>query len=387
MLEKVKEKLAFIGKDQRIAIALSGGSDSMALVEILLELGRKVIALIVDHKMREESTREALLVKSWIKNKLPVEILTWQEGEKVTKNLQARAREGRYQLLLDYCKKNNIKFLTTAHHKEDQAETILLNIFRGTGLEGLVGIREKSDREGVIILRPFLDLKKSQLKNYLSEKNLAWIEDPSNEKNCYERVKVRKILTELEKSQLVNKDKILDRLSLLGENAKRNQAFLQDYLDQRIKKIVVKDYQLVKILDWEGLKNEKEEIMFRIFKKFLGKKVRLLGIKNLYQSLLEKNKSTLGGFILQISGENLFISRENQSKGESFLKKNQIKQIKTFLLQGHYKIVEKKSCSEALEIIKIFPKLDFFTSLPYQITNKEIIIPNLGIALDRFKLD
>jgi tRNA(Ile)-lysidine synthase len=384
MLEKIQKKLTFIPHEEKIAVACSGGSDSLALVEILLALGRKIIILIVDHKMRPESSSEAALVKSWLEKKAPVEIVVWEEGSLVKSNLQAKAREARYQLLLDCCHKIGIKFLATAHHKADQAETLFLNIMRGSGIKGLVGIREKSMRGDIMILRPLLEENKEALKEYLLQKNLPWIEDPSNNKDCYERVKIRKFLASLVQTNLLSKNKLEDRLILLSQNAERNQLFIEKYLHKLTEKILT-SYQLVKIIDWGVLAQEEEEIIFLFFQRILSKTIRLKSIKLLYEAITNNKITSLGGFIFHKIENKLFaVVQTKQASGQKIIVKNQVKRIKTFLLQGKYEIVEEKNCYEVIKLVKMIPRLDFLSGLPYQILDNKMIIPDLGVSIDRF---
>ena len=135
-------------KDKSFALAVSGGSDSLCLAYFAKiyssKFGNKIHVLIVDHKLREESQKEALKVKRiLLKREIPSKILVWKD--KIPKsNIQKEARDMRYNLLSNYCLKYRIKFLITAHHKDDQIENFFIRLLRGSGLTGLSSMSEKN---------------------------------------------------------------------------------------------------------------------------------------------------------------------------------------------------------------------------------------------------
>ena len=141
----------------RVAVGVSGGADSLALVflldEILRPQGRRVIALTVDHGLREESSAEADYV-SQLMAKYGIEhhILVWQ-GKKPSTGIEEAAREARYALLCGWCQAHEVETLCVAHHQQDQAETFLIRLQRGSGLTGLCGMSELSRRDGLKIVR------------------------------------------------------------------------------------------------------------------------------------------------------------------------------------------------------------------------------------------
>lgn len=185
-------------KKASLAVACSGGADSMALTLLLAEYclrsGNKLTAVTVDHGLRKESVSEAAQVGKWLK-KRDVEhvVLKWQ-GKKPTSNIQEAAREARYALMAEYCNANSIKHLFIAHHQEDQAETFLLRLARGSGVDGLSCMAVATQMHGITLLRPLLDVSKAELLAYLKAHKQAFVEDPSNEKIIYDRVKMRKAM-------------------------------------------------------------------------------------------------------------------------------------------------------------------------------------------------
>lgn len=178
-----------------IAVAVSGGADSMALCIALYEWCQlqqvSFTALTVDHTLRAESSDEALQVHAWLKQRgIHHEILTWTHPP-VLNSIQERAREARYDMMTQYCLQHAIPFLCTAHHQDDQWETFMMRLSHSSGIRGLAGIPTYQKRQGITIVRPFLKQKAAMLKTYLAEKTQPWIDDPSNQNATFERVRWR----------------------------------------------------------------------------------------------------------------------------------------------------------------------------------------------------
>lgn len=181
---------------QLFAVAVSGGADSLALCLLLntwaQKQGFELIALTVDHKLRNNSTQEATQVKSWLaQHNIKHVILTWQHPP-IDANIQAAARTARYELLTNYCNQHNISALFLAHHMLDQYETFFMRLSHASGLKGLTGIHPVSLYNDIHIIRPLLNTHPSVLKQYLIDNNQLWIEDPSNEDVRFERIQWRK---------------------------------------------------------------------------------------------------------------------------------------------------------------------------------------------------
>lgn len=181
-----------------IAVALSGGADSTAMLHLLRDWSEvceaKITALIVDHRLRPNSTNEALLVQKKTQE-LGVEccILTWTDT-KPDSGIQAAAREARYNLLGKWCLNHGVLHLLVGHNKDDQKETVLMRFMHGSGEFGLAGMAAQRQMGWGRIIRPCLRFSGASLRRYLREKGLAWVEDPSNEDTRFERVRVRREL-------------------------------------------------------------------------------------------------------------------------------------------------------------------------------------------------
>ncbi|MGL1919599.1 MAG: tRNA lysidine(34) synthetase TilS [Hyphomicrobiales bacterium] len=202
--QKIQSNLAsFITNEACVAVAVSGGGDSMALLLALHSLTEtpdkplKIVALTVDHNLRENAKEEAKQVGIWCQN-LGIEhqVLTWQFEQAPTTAIQEKARNARYQLMGDYCAGHGIQKLFVAHNLEDNAETMFMRLKRGAGLKGLSSIAEVSQRivkasQTIQIIRPLLDIEREELRSYLRDHKQAWFDDVSNENEKFERVKIR----------------------------------------------------------------------------------------------------------------------------------------------------------------------------------------------------
>lgn len=179
----------------RLGLAVSGGPDSLALL-LLAEavLPGKVEVATVDHGLRPESTSEAAMVAELCAGHgIPYSILTVKVG---AGNLQDRARAARYAALGEWMKARELPALATAHHADDQAETLLMRLNRGSGLAGLAGVRPRMNVPGseMVLLRPLLGWRRAELAEIVEAAGLAPAQDPSNEDERFDRARIRKAL-------------------------------------------------------------------------------------------------------------------------------------------------------------------------------------------------
>ena len=151
-------------KKNTFLVAVSGGPDSLALSSLShaysIEKKIKVFFVLVDHGIRSDASKEAQNVKNLLKKK-GINLTILKNKKKINKNVQSQAREIRYQLLLNFCKKNKIKFIMTGHHRDDQIETFLIRLSRGSGIQGLSSMSKVSSLSKTTkLFRPLLDEKK-----------------------------------------------------------------------------------------------------------------------------------------------------------------------------------------------------------------------------------
>ena len=214
-----------------LVLAVSGGPDSVALMILAAHWSAVSHVLLsvatVDHGLRDSSAAEAQQVGQWAAAlELPHTTLNWT-GEKPKTGLQEQARDARYRLLTGYAIKIGASGIVTAHHADDQAETILFRLARGSGLAGLAGMQTKSFRDGIDHWRPFLALAKSDLIAICAARDHRWIDDPSNRNEAFARTGLRRLAGLLEQQGL-------DRSALLrlGQRAARANEALESQTER-----------------------------------------------------------------------------------------------------------------------------------------------------------
>lgn len=195
-------------RPHHICCAVSGGADSMALTLLAARWAARrqiaITALSVDHGLRRRSKAEARKVGFWLSERgIAHKVLTWR-GAKPQSNIQARAREARYRLLGDWCRRHGVQDLLLGHHQDDQAETVILRLMRGSGVDGLAAMAPLTMRDGLRILRPLLGVPKARLTATCAKFKQPWIEDPSNRDDQFARVRVRKLMAEFEAEGLTS---------------------------------------------------------------------------------------------------------------------------------------------------------------------------------------
>jgi tRNA(Ile)-lysidine synthase len=184
--------------DDVLGVAVSGGSDSVALLHAALDAGRDVAAATVDHRLRPGSRVEAEGVAALCARLgVPHDILTWNSAGTATGNLQARARAARYALLADWAKARGLATVAVGHTRDDQAETVVMALARAGGVDALAAMPARWQVADVMFLRPFLALSRANLRDWLSARGETWVEDPSNADPRFERVRVRRAMAAL----------------------------------------------------------------------------------------------------------------------------------------------------------------------------------------------
>lgn len=180
--------------DAPLGVAISGGGDSVALLLLLHKAGFKLRAATVDHCLRPEAAEEALgVARLCEKLDVPHEVLVWNEPD-FKGNLQKAAREARRGLLAAWAKRHGLRDIVLGHTLDDQAETVLMRLARGSGVDGLAGMAALRQEGDVNWHRPLLTARRAELRAYLLEIGIGWVDDPSNDDLRYDRVKARRAL-------------------------------------------------------------------------------------------------------------------------------------------------------------------------------------------------
>ncbi|HEX6142949.1 MAG TPA: tRNA lysidine(34) synthetase TilS [Geminicoccaceae bacterium] len=193
---RLLERLGPFEAQPKLAVAVSGGPDSLALTLLLVTWARarggSLLALTVDHGLRAGSTDEAAMVGQWVRRLGVAQVVLPWTGDKPASGIQARAREARYRLLEEHCRAAGILHLLLAHHRDDQAETVALRRVRGSGPRGLAGMAAVVERRDLRLLRPLLTVPKAELIQILRRSRHPWIEDPSNRSPAFARTALRR---------------------------------------------------------------------------------------------------------------------------------------------------------------------------------------------------
>jgi tRNA(Ile)-lysidine synthase len=183
-----------------IVLAVSGGPDSVALMWLAarwrrtLARGPRLVAVTVDHGLRAEARAEARDVKRLARAlDLPHRTMRWT-GAKPKTGLPAAARAARYRLLAQAARASGATHILTAHTRDDQAETLLMRLLRGSGIAGLAAMARQSERDGVLLARPFLHVSKSQLIATLKKAKLGFADDPTNRDLNFARPRIRTLM-------------------------------------------------------------------------------------------------------------------------------------------------------------------------------------------------
>ncbi len=319
ILKVFKEFKKAIDVRSKYAVAISGGPDSLALAYfckcISTIYNTKIQYYLVDHKLRKESTKEANTVLQNLKKlKIKCKILTWK-GQKPKSNIQSIARNKRYSLLKNECKKNRIPFLLLGHHIDDLYENFLLRILRGSGLKGMVSMDRvaKNNIDNITIIRPLIDIKKSELKKISKLVFNFFIEDPSNNDENFKRIRIRNLINTLEFEGL---DK--NKLKLTIKNLKDSNNVINFYTKNNIDKnsFFFKEKNTF-FLNKFFFENPRE-IIFRSFGDVIKKTSKKYylprgkSISSIISSIQSKKfkKTTLGGCIIQKIGETVVVFPE-----------------------------------------------------------------------------
>lgn len=216
------------GENAALLLAISGGPDSMAMLDMVRRRwAGPVSAATVDHRLRPESADEALMVAAFCAD-VGIGHRTLLPDAPISGSVQAAARALRYRLLAGEAIRTRAAFIVTAHHADDQLETMLMRLARGSGVDGLAGIRARNGQ----VIRPLLGFAKAELERYCAHHMVPFVQDPSNTNIDFDRVRMREALKCF---------KLIDPLqSVRSALALADAAEALDWLAQREASVVVR---------------------------------------------------------------------------------------------------------------------------------------------------
>ena len=242
-----------------------------------------------------------------------VHFLILKNKKKITKNIQKNAREIRYELLGKFCKKKNAKSLLVAHHQDDQIETFLIRLSRGSGIEGLSSMQEMTKlKNGTRLIRPLLDFKKTDLIKIAKNIFGKIVKDPSNKNKKFLRTNIRVL-----KQNLENKGLNLEKIYRSIKNIALTREAMNFYVEKSIKKFVIFENRKA-IINFLKFQKEPLEIRFRIMNSVIKnisksyyppRSTKVLNLIERFQRIRIK-KCTLGGCIFEKKKNFLHVTKE-----------------------------------------------------------------------------
>ena len=263
-------------ENSRILVACSGGPDSMALLHLLQDIANhrhtkyELGVAIVDHSIRPESKDEVLWLRNQVESLgLPFYTATFDvprlsKDQKLSE--ETVGRQVRYQWLNEISQSEGYDYIAVAHHKDDQAESILAHLIRGTGLNGLTGMAVVSYDYTVPVIRPLLDVTKSELLDYLADRDLTYCIDSTNDDISYQRNRIRhRIIPELE---YINPN-VVDAIVRLGISVDEDLAVISNLTAQAFERLVIIDKGTMN-LSRKALRKEPLAIQRRLWQRLVS---------------------------------------------------------------------------------------------------------------------
>jgi len=298
----------------RVAVAVSGGADSMALLHLVSAAGLDAVALTVDHGLRANSGHEAKIVERFAAQiGIPHTTLHWSERKPKT-GIEEAARAARYKLLTDFCRTHDIGVLLTAHQADDQIETFLLNLGRGSGVYGLAAMRPETMRDGIVIARPLLSVPRAALAEYCKKNKIKFATDAMNDDETFARVHIRKNRHLLSERLGVTDARMRTAIDALG----RVRDVLENDVDRMVG-LVMPGAATRAVFSAAFLNDMPEEVrmkfLSRLFQKIGGADYppRLEKIKRAITMLNNDCKFTTAHCIMRRLGDKILIAPEGTS--------------------------------------------------------------------------
>lgn len=314
LIDQLDAGLARLKGENGLLVAVSGGPDSLALLHVLNDWRQRIsaapplYAATVDHGLRETSRSEAAFVAQTCHSLgIGHAILAWT-GEKPSRGIQAAARAARYRLLAEEARRTGCSAIVTAHTRDDQAETVLMRLAHGSGLDGLAAMRAISTLDGLKLHRPLLDTPKAALIRFLKDRGQAFVDDPSNRDVRFERVRWRNLEAALA-------DEGLDALRLATFARRAGEASdALEMIASGFPLAAIDDGIALNHNDWLGLPRAlRQRVLTRLIRQLQPEAdIRLERLETLEQALEgpDPRPRTLAGLIFEVKGGQITARRE-----------------------------------------------------------------------------
>ena len=309
-------------KNKKIMVGVSGGSDSLSLLFFAkcysLKNKAKLYPVIIDHKIRKESTNEAKKLKNILKKNFDIDCkILSKKRTKIVKNIQSHARNLRYDLFFKECNKQKIGHVLLGHHRDDLIENFFIRFLRGSGLKGLVSFfKNPSQYNGIKIIRPFLHISKKELSIVNKKTFSFFVEDPSNSNDKFLRTRVRKMLKHLNDEGLN-----FEKFFLTVKNLSKSDHVIQFFVEKNISENSKIFNRPKKVILNKSFFNNPDEIVLRSFTEVIqsisnkknyirGKKA--IGLLDSLKFSSENVKLTLSGCIIEKISDSVMIYKEKR---------------------------------------------------------------------------
>ncbi len=382
----MQEVITYLNKlmsnGDKIVVAVSGGPDSMFLLDVLQKIRKSktfdIVVAHVNHNVRRESYEEAECVKEYCeKNNMIFEyMIIYKYG---TDNFHDYARTVRYNFFESLVDKYNAKYLMTAHHGDDLMETILMRIVRGSTVSGYAGFNRETKFDNYTIIRPLITLTKKEIQEYMDNNNLWYAVDISNMKDVYTRNRYRKYI--LPKLKEENKN-VHKKFLKFSEKVTDISNFFDKYVDSKYSNIVRNDVINIK----ELLKEERvviESIISKYLYQIYKDSIYMITDKNidtLYNSITSKKSN----IVIDIPGNYKFI----KSYSNAYIIKNELKEnykyeIKNSVFINGFGTIKKiDECSETDNFVTYLDSSEI--KMPIYVRNRvagdKMVIKNMDVA-------
>jgi tRNA(Ile)-lysidine synthase len=369
MLKEVKKRETFMMKSRfkdfinknnlldnckSLLLGVSGGPDSLAMLNLFCNLSKElnieIAAAHLDHNFRKESAAEADFVEKFVEKK-GIKLFRKSENLPVIikkKNIsaEAAARKIRFDFFRNIIEKYNYDGLALAHHRDDQAETILLNLFRGTGLKGLSGIQAKVVIQKLNVIHPMLSFSKKEILNYCQKHKLEPCFDSSNEQSIYSRNIIRNEIFPIVENKI--NDKAREVISRNSKIIAAENEFLEKLTIQKYEEIFKEKNDDRIIIDFDKLKKINQVLQRRLYR-FIYNKLND-NLDDLYfdhileiEKLISNQQTGRGidiasGIRVEISYSNLIFFKKNNRQTNTVFQPKEIEIEETIKINEIYSI-------------------------------------------------
>ena len=307
-----------IFESKTFVLAVSTGMDSAVMLDAFIEFKKKyninIIVAHVNHHMREQSEIEEKYIKDRCEK---LDIQCFIKGlyfDKLDDNFEATARKLRYEFMLNLVKKQNADYLVLAHHANDNIETIMMRIMRGSSLVGYSGMQEITNMKGVKVIRPFLNISKEEIIKYQHEKQVVYFEDETNSSDDYTRNRIRK---EIVPKMFEECKDLIHKFTEFRETIYEASLIVNNVRDEFINSHVKTENNIV-INRTEFLKLNgymREEVLFEILKSYSLSKVNIKElIKIIDSDIANYNNRFKSLFNFIIEYDNVVITKKDNYK-------------------------------------------------------------------------